>query len=934
MRWWYNSVVALHRTGATFSVLLTGLLLAAGPVRADTRQRPVDVPGRSGGDVIPLRFLDSPPSRALRSSSLQAAGETLWVFRDSLESLSSPSNEGGWTHFDASAQPTAWHIDTLYSCTGHSFWCGRRDSSWTLDPDRMGYDNSWTQHLENFADLSGATGPFTLAFRQHIDVEPGFDFGTVEVFDPDDFWIRVATFTGKQPAAACDTTISVAIPDSIVAKYNPIRFRFTFTSDVSGSSADGLFTGDGWAIDSVTVKAGLTDIRFYDDFESGPGSWTVTLIPAAGDYWRLQSNVPAEQVCTTNASRVWDGVSAVTGSLVSGMDDQLVTPPVAVNRSADVFAAFDVYRNLPSLACYYYNVRVRTRNVGDLAWSPWQDPTSLLYFGNEREWLRQTIDLPGAGGKDSVQVRIGVKDYGPIFCGGSLNPGGTAILLDNFAIGVLGLAGPTISGSELDLFNDTFQTSVFYADDNFNTPRGDSLSVRIGASRGLKSAALWYSLNGGSFTSAALTRGPTAVPNAYFGDVPAGAYPRGTDLRYYFAATDSLDATTTLPIDALTASHYFTATILPAVQAPAPFCGGDSARVLYVNAAYGLNGPTPTDQSLSAVGLRYDRFDVNAPDQSAANTPGGASPGDATSRWPATSTATLGAYRTIVWDFGARSSGTLSASDQQLLQAWLGLRGSSRGLFLEGDNLAYDLTVNAQDIGTFLSCSLGASYLRDIWETSPQDSLTPVLYGATGTRMATSAFPFSTICPGLNRLDALSISACAAGKSRMWIRYPNNLAAAVERRDSLGVTGDSVRTVLLGASLGEAVGAAPRNLLLWHTLVEEFQTPYCYLPTGVEETAAGTPAARPVLYPAAPNPFNPETAIRFSLPRRAHARLLIFNVAGVRVRALAEGDYGPGPHLVRWDGRDDRGRDLSSGAYFYRLEADGASDARKLILLR
>jgi len=102
----------------------------------------------------------------------------------------------------------------------------------------------------------------------------------------------------------------------------------------------------------------------------------------------------------------------------------------------------------------------------------------------------------------------------------------------------------------------------------------------------------------------------------------------------------------------------------------------------------------------------------------------------------------------------------------------------------------------------------------------------------------------------------------------------------------------------------------------------------------VGESVPGAPAAHPVLYPAAPNPFNPETAIRFSLPRRAHVRLLIFNVAGARVRVLAEGVYDAGPHAARWDGRDDRGRDLASGAYFYRLESDGVSDARKLILLR
>ncbi len=896
----------------------------------------MDAPARSEGDVVPLRALYGTRSAALRSPLLQTAGDTVWVYRDSLETLSSPSNEGGWTHVDASAQPSAWHIDALLSCQGHGFWCGRVDSSWINDPDRMGYDNGWTQYLQNFVDLSGAVGPFTLSFGHQMDAEDGFDFGFVEILDPNDSWIAVATLTGSHHGAGgtgCET-MTVAIPDSIVAKYNPILFRFTFESDASGSSADGLFTGDGWSIDNVTVKAGATDIRYFDDFESGPGTWTVSVFPPVGDYWRLQTNVPTEQVCTTNVSRIWNPVSPITGSLVSNMDDQLLTPPRAVNRSDQVFLAFDVYRNLPLLSCFYYNLRYRTRNVGDAAWSLWNDPTGLVYFGNEREWIRQTIGLPGAAGKDSVQVRFGVKDYAQIYCGGVSTPGGTSAYFDNVAIGVIGLAEPTLATSELDLFSDTFQTSAFFADDNFNTARGDTVSVRIGASRGLKSALLWYSVNGGSFTSTPLTRGPSAVSNAYFGDVPAASYPRGTELRYYVSATDSLDVTVTLPSDALAAAHYFTATVLPAIQPPGPFCGGDAANVLYVNAAYGLNEPTPVDQSLAAIGLRYDRFDVNAPQLFAGNTPGGAAPGDLTQRWPATSAATLGAYRTIVWDFEDRSSGTLSAGDQQLLQAWLRLPGSSRGLLLAGDNLAYDLSVNSRDIGSFLSCTLGTSYVRDVWETSPQDSLTPTLLGAAGTRTANDALPFSAQCPDLNRFDALTTAACTGAKSRMWIRYPVNVMAAVERRDSLGTSGDSVRTVSLGAGLGETIGLSPRNLLLWRTLVEEFHTPYCYLPTGVEGTAAGAPAARPALYPAAPNPFNPETAIRFALPRRTRVRINIFNVAGGRVRDLAGGVYDAGPHLLRWDGRDDRGRGLASGAYFCRLEADGFTESRKLILLR
>jgi hypothetical protein len=872
-----------------------------------------------------------------RPAALRATlGDTVWVLRDSLETLVSPGNEGGWTHVDASAQPSAWHIDTLYACQGHAFWCGRVDSTWTNDPNRIGYDNSWTQYVQNYVDLTAATGPVNISFRYRMDVEPGFDHGSVEVFDPGDFWTPIASFTGPHGSggAPCDT-VTAQIPPSILAQTSFVYFRFVFQSDIQGSSADGLYAGDGWSIDNVTVQAAFNDVRFFDDFESGTGTWTVSVVPPAGDFWRVQSGVSTEELCTTNGSKVWIPTSAITDALVPHLDDRLVSPAVSINRPDQAFLAFDIYRSLPLISCFYYNVRYRTRDVGDPAWSAWLDPTGLLYFGTEKEWLRQTIPLPGAAGKDSAQFRIGVKDYGELYCGGTSSSTGTSVLLDNLAVGTIGLAAPTLSASEIDLFNDTFLTTAFYKDDNFNTARGDSLAVRVGASRGLQSASLYYRLNGGSFSSVPLAPVGSLAPGVYYADAPPGSYPRGTVIQYYFAATDSLNETATLPLDALSASHYFEATVLPAVQSAAPFCPGDSANVLYVNGAYGAASPTVLDPSLTALGLRYDRYDINAPDLFAGNSPGGADPADASQHWPGVPAASLARYTSIVWDVGERSSELLSKPDQTLLASWLALQGRNRGLLLSGDNLAFDLAVNGRDIGTFLSCTLGAGYVRDIWETQPQDSLNPLLLGAAGTYAAGNAFPYQGGCPSINRFDALTTAACAAGHARMWLKYPANLMAAVERRDTLGLAGgDSTKSILLAASLGAMSGAVPRSVFLWWTLVKEFETPYCYVPTAVAEEERSARVARPLLLAAAPNPFNPATVIRFALPRAARARVLVFDVSGALVRTLADGPFPAGTHVLRWDGRDDRGRDLASGAYFYRLDADGSRQARKLILLR
>jgi hypothetical protein len=85
----------------------------------------------------------------------------------------------------------------------------------------------------------------------------------------------------------------------------------------------------------------------------------------------------------------------------------------------------------------------------------------------------------------------------------------------------------------------------------------------------------------------------------------------------------------------------------------------------------------------------------------------------------------------------------------------------------------------------------------------------------------------------------------------------------------------------------------------------------------------------------APNPFTGETRIRYELPRPAPVSLTVYNISGQVVRRLIESALRPaGPHEVRWNGRDEENRSVSSGVYFYRLEAEGRVEARRMVLLR
>jgi hypothetical protein len=102
--------------------------------------------------------------------------------------------------------------------------------------------------------------------------------------------------------------------------------------------------------------------------------------------------------------------------------------------------------------------------------------------------------------------------------------------------------------------------------------------------------------------------------------------------------------------------------------------------------------------------------------------------------------------------------------------------------------------------------------------------------------------------------------------------------------------------------------------------------------TAVEETAT-LPSAFS-LSPAYPNPFNPSTTIRFTLPQPGEAELAIYNLLGQKMATLARGVQEAGPHTLAWNGRDEYGRELSSGVYLCRLRAGGRVETRKLLLLR
>jgi len=88
------------------------------------------------------------------------------------------------------------------------------------------------------------------------------------------------------------------------------------------------------------------------------------------------------------------------------------------------------------------------------------------------------------------------------------------------------------------------------------------------------------------------------------------------------------------------------------------------------------------------------------------------------------------------------------------------------------------------------------------------------------------------------------------------------------------------------------------------------------------------------LYQNYPNPFNPTTTISFNLLEESRVDLTIYNIKGQKVKQLVNDHLSVGLHSVIWNGKDDSGKSVSSGIYFYRLKTENYEKTKKMILIK
>lgn len=83
-----------------------------------------------------------------------------------------------------------------------------------------------------------------------------------------------------------------------------------------------------------------------------------------------------------------------------------------------------------------------------------------------------------------------------------------------------------------------------------------------------------------------------------------------------------------------------------------------------------------------------------------------------------------------------------------------------------------------------------------------------------------------------------------------------------------------------------------------------------------------------------PNPFNPNTTIKFSLRVESQVTLEVYNIKGEKVKTLIDGQLEAKLYEVNWNGVDDNNQSVSSGIYFYKMKAGKFVESKKMILMK
>ncbi len=678
------------------------------------------------------------------------------------------------------------------------------------------------------------------------------------------------------------------------------------------------------------------------------------------------------------------------------IQDAIIPPAERAKLGGTIFR-FTVYRDLPLPNLIFYQWSVR--KVGGGCRQTWMD-RDFGYYGPDQQYVVMGEDVTDlVGGDGPIQIYLGVVDM----CGQWYLQNGNCAAhtptpwFDNVRVVRYSSYGPQLSYRDLDLFQDNFPTQSappwgtvradaandLRANNVSGIDPGDSIVVRgaylfpheidtmpnglpavfmhvkahwIGAGapplgetiHGAQlqgTYGLWANTDGGGWDIiqmdyARVGKEHWVVSGTYAADLNDSLFVPGYIIEYYFTASNNAGVEKALPKWARSRGPYFEFTCLPT---------GNTMN-LYVDDCHGRgswNGAADdywTDAFRAVRPVMPDRYDVNGPTSAVSNGLG--------SRASAALLRYM--YCQIIWDSGDLEDITISdgrggydsdkSPDCQVLDDWMSQSPHLCGLWVCGDGVAYDLTVNdglytparvlMQDwCGVTL---VNTSYFDVTGGRFGGGVINPLVTGLPGSvfyegGIADTWYVYGG-CPTINQFDCLGTTASGVYAAK----YPDYEGApyyGAVQSEKKNAQGQWIRTMWFGFGFQYI---RDDNLGAPQDQFEIVQDVCSWMNAGGSKpnfTGADVPAAYG-LSQNYPNPFNPMTTIKYDIKEKGAVTVKVYNVAGQLVRTLVNGTKDAGSYAVTWNGKNERGARVASGIYFYKMETKGYSATKKLVLMR
>lgn len=271
-------------------------------------------------------------------------------------------------------------------------------------------------------------------------------------------------------------------------------------------------------------------------------------------------------------------------------------------------------------------------------------------------------------------------------------------------------------------------------------------------------------------------------------------------------------------------------------------------------------------------------------------------------------------YSTIIWYTGEAEQNVLTDTEQSFLENYLNNGGR---LFLTGQNIAYDL-FEQQNGPSFFENYLHASYVQN-------NSSDYSLQGVTGDPIGAGEIFIISGSGGANNQNSPDVVTAFSPAQ------PAILYEAGNQTNQAALYYSGIYQLVYFAFGWEGIndlGPAKRIAVMQRILNWLDQA------TGIEDDGELPISHRITLYPSYPNPFNPQTTIKFELPVTVDVEISVYNSLGQLVRNLLSGEFTPGEHRIQWDGTNNFGKTCSSGIYYLQLSTSKSILTRKMVFLK